>query len=334
VSYQVFIERCRDNNQETAQHLARAVAERYKIDPTQILSRLQRGRFRVKSNLDLDSARVFMSFLEDKGALCSIVNTATGEVVERSTAMAPTLMGRPSPASDFPVEQTNEFALHTPPPGSLSPVSSPALGSFQLEHLDGSSDEPEEARASPAEYGDNAFLPPELQDDAAPLVVDAPARRSSANIEAQEEPDDIGSAEAQSQQEPPPPPKDPLAKQVLTLLGSHWRARFGVGVLLAVLLGYVVMSFVASGREASRYSHVIAELEAEYDAADTIVAWEALDDARAVALKTLEKRRLNIIIMAVIVWLVVAGLFALLWLRVIDWSRWQAPVIAKAGVSD
>ena len=80
---------------------------------------------------------------------------------------------------------------------------------------------------------------------------------------------------------------------------------------------------MASSRENSKYKPIIAELDAKYDSANTRVAWDALEDARATALESLGVRRRGIVILSLFVWLVVGGLFALLWLRVIDWSRWE-----------
>ena len=117
MSHQVFIDRCRDNSPEVAQGLANAIAQRYGIDPQQILGRLKKGRFRVKANLSIEKARQFVAYLEEQGALCS-VEDASGKVVLRSGALqvAATLIATPAPSA--PVK--------TPPPGVPMSTSQPA----------------------------------------------------------------------------------------------------------------------------------------------------------------------------------------------------------------
>jgi hypothetical protein len=112
---------------------------------------------------------------------------------------------------------------------------------------------------------------------------------------------------------------------VLSILSANERTRFAVGVAVAVLLSFVLVSVFASSREKSRYGPVLKDLEAEYLAADSQDAWTALDESRAQALDSLESRRTNIVITSMLIWSALAAVLLLLWLRVIDWSRWREP---------
>ena len=399
MTHQVFIERCRDDKPETALLLAKSIAKRYGIAPEQILDRLQLGSFQVKANLDFASARKFMNYLEDEGALCRITDDR-GETVAQSSALIATIRAKPAKGdatmqesaanalqdSDGltvqphkiaatlalltppPPDGDYDLALHTPLPppdvdyesglaaaysenageqdlGALGGASDSSAG-LRLETLDGSSDE-EQAKApnsSTADASDAAaFLPPDaleersLELDVAPdegpaLHASASASHSvapppdasvsTARISAAQEAQDDTIAEDKAQGAPKMAPH----KVVLSALGGSERLRFAVGILLSVLIGYGVASSVASSRENSKYEPIIAELNAKYESANTRVAWDALEDARATALESLSLRRRGIVILSLFIWLSVAGLFAFLWLRVIHWSRWEEVV--------
>lgn len=210
MSHQVFIEGCRDRKPETATALARAIASRYGIDPAQIESRLAQGRFQVKANLNLASARMFVEYLEDAGALCSIVDAA-GRTVLRSAALETA-----TPEGSYPggrdevsmpeLAESDVFALHTPPPpdygseygsglsaaagaagaeqtlGALDDSSEAAMSGIQLSAVDGSSDDPIRSHGASAVAASDdvaAFLPPDmLEEKALELDIDEPARRA------------------------------------------------------------------------------------------------------------------------------------------------------------
>jgi hypothetical protein len=112
LSYQVFIERTAETTPEAARKVATAIAARYKIPAEAILSRLAKGRFRVKANLERDAADKFKEYLESIGALCTLVD-ASGQVVARSRALS-------QPPADMSDEDSDQFmALQTPPPPDM-----------------------------------------------------------------------------------------------------------------------------------------------------------------------------------------------------------------------
>ncbi len=235
--------------------------------------------------------------------------------------------------------------------GVLAEDSAGSSRPLRLETLDGSSEE-EQAKITKSSVADTsdvaAFLPPDMLEEksleldmdpvgpptpapppisgshavATPPPPSGKSSRSSAATSAQEE--------IEAEQEEEKGSKDPPHKRMLAALSANERLRFGVGVMLAVLIGFGVVSLVASSREASKYSTVIAELRADYASATTSVQWDALDDSRATALETLEVRRRGIVMMSIFIWLVVGGLFVFLWLRIIDWTRWEE-VVSDTG---
>jgi hypothetical protein len=257
----------------------------------------------------------------------------------------------PPPDGDY---ESGLAAAYTSTPssqdlGALSDASE--SGSLRLETLDGSSAEEEakKPRSSVADTSDvAAFLPPDalaeqnieldMEPEEGPALAaavttpppaseEAPAPGKSARISAAQEVQESLEEEDKAVDKGPkkPPHEAALAalSGSLTALSASERLRFAVGVVLAVFIGYGVVTLVASSQEASKYSPIIAELNAEYDVANTSVAWNALDDSRATAVETLEARRRGIVIMSIFVWFAVAGLFVFLWLRVVDWTRWE-----------
>lgn len=342
MSHQVFIERCRDSNPATAQSLARAIAQRYGVEPQQILGRLGAGRFRVKANLDLASAKRFMEYLEAEGALCSIANDA-GEIVARSAEVTPT------PPPDL--VEDDFLPLYTPPPadgpemhyesglsagftgasdsqdlGVLADAAAASSGSLTLSTLDGKSSDPKAGpgAGSVADAGDvEAFLPPEMlketkieledEPEPAPPAYEPPVRTPAPQSHVvADEPEFFEAGE---------PPPEAFSKRATNLLIVSSRGRLALGVLLAFVLGFVVSSTVASGMEKGQYAKAATDLETAYADADSIEAWSELDGVRKSAIGSMERRRRNIVITSLIIWLAVGGLLLFLWLRVINWER-------------
>ena len=188
--------------------------------------------------------------------------------------------------------------------------------------------DPEHAPPEPEEVLDPSSNEDEEEDVAASSSSRMRAASSSSRMRAASSSSRMRAATGDPDEEAEPSaPKTPPHLVALRALSSNERLRFAVGIMLAVLFGFLIMSMVASSREASRYSTIIAELKAQYDEAETSVAWDALDGARATTLENLQVRRRSIVIMSVFVWLLVAGLFAFLWLRVFDWSRWEEAAV-------
>ncbi len=343
MSHQVFIERCRDSDPATAESLATAIASRYGVEPAQILNRLGAGRFRVKANLDLASAKRFMEYLESEGALCTIAD-GTGAIVARSAQVTPT--PPPDAPDDF-------LPLYTPPPaegpgahyesglaagfgdasdsqdlGVLADDAAASSGSLMLSTLDGESSDAKlgPSASSVAATSDvEAFLPPEMlketkleladEPEPGPEVPEylpplrTPAPPSHAASVAEAPPDAALEAPAS------------LAKPPLLQFLASARGRLALGVLLAFIVGFIVSSTVASGMEEGQYAKAVASLESAYADVDTVDDWLELDAVRETTISGLERRRRNIVITSLLMWLAVGGLLLFLWLRFVNWDE-------------
>jgi len=126
VSFQVFIEGAHDSSADGVRKLAGAISERYGLPLESLLKRLGNGRFRVKKGVDQATAQAFAADLQRLGALCSVVDEATGAPV---AARAPTSPAR-APAiptgavrSAPPAAKATVLGVGTPPP---EPVAAPA----------------------------------------------------------------------------------------------------------------------------------------------------------------------------------------------------------------
>ncbi|MCP4445368.1 MAG: hypothetical protein GY811_08495 [Myxococcales bacterium] len=336
--------------------MARAIATKYGVDPEQILARLRAGRFRVKANLDLSAAKRFMEYLESEGALCSVVD-ASGRVVAHSAAVTPT----PPPSS----EPDDFLPLYTPPPaadagqyesglaagfsggsdsqdlGVIADDAAAWSGSLRLSVLGGDSSESKGGPSvgSVAETSDvAAFLPPdalvesklELAEDDEPEALPAyeqppiPSPPPQQVVEQYERADEAGETAHLAV------PGTSATRRGIQLALVSSRGRLALGVLLAFVVGFVLSSFIASSMEDNRYAKAVDELEAAYVQADSVDAWLELDAVRADTVESLERRRRNIVITSLLVWLVSGGLLLFLWLRFIDWARLEESV-ASAG---
>lgn len=75
-SYHVFIERAQDPSPKAIARAAMAIGQRYGLPPEAIEQRMSQGRFRVKANTDLQTARAFAGDLERLGVVCTIEDVA------------------------------------------------------------------------------------------------------------------------------------------------------------------------------------------------------------------------------------------------------------------
>ena len=419
MKYQVYIERCRDNSPRAPQELADAIAARFGVSSADILSRLEQGRFRIKTNLDLERAKSFMSYLEANGALCSILD-GSGMGVARSSALRGAKPRAESQAievktMDIPrvaladLELEPALQLESEPPLELDPThihksaaapeqdpahshksaTSPELdpthvhksaeappvtfrtqksaaapeldpthvhksavaggaasgrqagiGSMQLSTLDGVDPTAHLANTTQSEQD---FLPPDMAQEEELLEVEqapqAPAR-TAREVSAQGESPAHDVLELQPYSDavstPTPPDRATQSDMVvggtaqagaksgpLEFLANNMRPRFAVGIALSLLLGLLIMSPIASTRESGRYDEPIKLLAQSYAEADTVLAWESLDARRTETTDTLKSRRSSLVVTSLMIWMVLSGLLAFLWLRVVDWSRWE-----------
>jgi hypothetical protein len=102
-------------------------------------------------------------------------------------------------------------------------------------------------------------------------------------------------------------------------LGSP-RSRFVIGVLLAIVLGFVPANLVAGWRERSAYAAIDDKITAAQSAADAPDSYAALDAFRASQLEAKRSARRTIVMTAMLIWAVVGGAVAYGWFRRIPWA--------------
>jgi hypothetical protein len=84
MAFYVFVEGATDATPAGMARLAEAIAKHYGLPAAELLARLQKGRFRVKGNIDREMAEKYVCDLERLGARCSI-EEATAENSQRNT---------------------------------------------------------------------------------------------------------------------------------------------------------------------------------------------------------------------------------------------------------
>ena len=213
---------------------------------------------------------------------------------------------------------------------------------MQLSTLDGIDPAAELANTAQSEHD---FLPPDMAQEEEQLEVEqagqSPARTAQEAPAAQGGPaaqEDILELQPYSEAVSTPAPMARATESgvavggtaqassksgPLEFLANNMRPRFALGIALSLMLGFFIMSPIASSRESGRYDEPMALLSESYAEADTILAWESLDARRTETRDTLQSRRSSLVVTSLMIWLVLSGLLAFLWLRVVDWSRWE-----------
>ena len=108
------------------------------------------------------------------------------------------------------------------------------------------------------------------------------------------------------------------------------RARFVVGVALAVVLGFVPAHLFASIREAAAFTEIDARVTMRQGEVTTRDEWDQLDLLRAAQLERKVAEHRNIVLLALAVWAGVGGTIAYVWFRRIDWQRFSTRGSAPA----
>src|SRR5688500_15793931 len=85
-AFHVFVEGPTDSSAGAVERLADAIGKHYGLPSADILIRLQRGRFRVKTNADRATADAYHRDLLRLGAICTI-EEATAENSQRTTPL-------------------------------------------------------------------------------------------------------------------------------------------------------------------------------------------------------------------------------------------------------
>jgi hypothetical protein len=348
-TFHVVIERPRDSGPGAAASLAAAMEQRYGIPAAQLGPRLAAGRLRVKSNVDRATADAFAKDLESIGAVCAILDAATGEPVPvaKPAAKAPLA----APPSAAPLRPSGSFSS-----GLAAASSSPAQqdlgalnsGEFALSTLDGADEPsasgsgsrlPAEQGFMPASFGPAApvepeaavappldpFAPPDAESepllhlDVDPATVRRPGKVSALPVpNAAPAPARRGTpAPDAAAPEEPAPPRGPAG---LAGVVADRRVRLAAGVALAILIGFVPAHLVAAVREESAYAQVDKEIQARYKSVLTESDWDALDAMLARQIERKKDQRRSIALASFLIWGLVGGGVAFVWFRKVDWD--------------
>ena len=341
-TFHVVIERPRDTGPTAAAALAAAMEQRYGIPAAQLGARLAAGRLRVKSNVDRATADAFAKDLESIGAVCAILDAATGE---------PVPIAKPAPAvrpaakpSGSPFSSGLAAASAAPAPQDLGALTS---GEYSLATLDGADEPSASGSASrlpaeqgfmPASFGPAAaiepaaaaapaidpFAPPDAESepqldlDVDPRTVRRPGQVSTAPIPAAALPARRGTPapDAAAPDEPALPPR----KAGLAGVVADRRVRLAAGVALAILIGFVPAHLVAAVREESAYAQVDKEIQARYKSVLTEGDWDALDSMLARQIERKKDQRRSIALASFLIWGLVGAGVAFVWFRKVDWD--------------
>jgi hypothetical protein len=130
MAFHVFVEGATDGTPAGVERLANAIARHYGLPAEELLARLQKGRFRVKGNVDRALADKYRRDLERLGARC-VIEAATAENSARATPLpfpavrpATPPAGVPeagSPSTPSPLGDAAP-SRPTPPPSALAGV--------------------------------------------------------------------------------------------------------------------------------------------------------------------------------------------------------------------
>lgn len=309
--------------------MAAALAAKYRLPEAQVAKHLASGRFRVKTNLDLIVAQKFAAELEAMGAVVS-VDEATSALVKP-----------PAPAGHFTSglsaaygpSASQEMAL-----GALETfdVSSHSMPSLSLSSLDGSDDSPAtlatpvlpapsspRAEAAPPPPRD-AFAAPDSQEEELVLALPqaAPKPKPQTLAPAASSPASTAPTKDLSVR---PPLRRPSAESVSVSeddvpadqapLMERPRARFVLGLLLALVIGYLPAHLYSSHAESRDFAAIRLEVVEAQKGDLSLLQWEDLAIVRADAQRRMASARTRIFVSTLVLWLLCGSGVGYLWWR-------------------
>ena len=355
--FTVFVEGATDGSPAGLSRLAEAIASHYGLPAPDLLARLQKGRFRVKGNIDRATAELYVRDLERLGARCAI-EEANAQSAQRATPLPFPAVRPATPPAGVAQYQSGlaaAFSADTPSAG-LGALEKEGAA-FALASVDGADDQPAatgaafeppadtmsasigpppekpKAAAKPEKPRDvplDLFAPPDADDaklsvDIAADELDVSAKRRQSSPAVESEPAARQSQPAMRASQPSlhTPPGGVATVAPANRLGPFGepRVRFAAGVLLAVLLGFVPAHLVASMREGSAYKTIDDKVLASQQLADTPDAYATLDKMRSDQLERKKSEQRNAAIIAFAVWALVGTGIAFVWFKKIPWDR-------------
>jgi hypothetical protein len=329
--FHVFVDGVADGSTAGLDRLADEMATKYGLARNDLQSRLQRGRVRVKANVERANADALANELRAIGARCAI------EPADGSRASTPAIGRAPTPP---PVYQSGLAAAFSGemPKASLGALEKAELGELSLASVDGG--EAPATVASPAAFEPPAPPPVAKRPGTPPPTKSAKPKDEPLDLFA---PPDAGDAELpvelapeEIQRASPAAPRRASAPMVAVRATSapapaaprsklgplaNARVRFAVGVVLAIVLGFVPAHLYASSRESSAFNAIDDDVAQRQQSADSHDDWEALDAFRASALDRKRDERRSIARFAIALWMIVGGGLGYVWFRRVPWQK-------------
>ena len=304
---------------------ADTLGARLGISAAEVRARLAKGRFRVKANVDRDTADRFVRDLTAAGARCAIEEGKP----EFQSGLAAAFSSQAPAANLGALGQEGAALSLASVDGGEEPSAAPSATSFSPPPTPAAKPQAQ-AKAKPKDAPLDLFVPPETQEQemALELAEERPAppppRQSSQELAKPARASQPSMAAAsQSLARASQPSMAVAAPSLASRLGplGEPRARFAAGVLLAVLLGFVPAHLVASMREKSAYATIDTRVRAAQQMADSEEAYAGLDRIRATALSDKDSARRNAALVAFAIWAIAGAGLAFVWFRKIPWDR-------------
>ena len=120
-AFHVFVEGATDDSSGGLERLAGAIAKHYGLGAADLLTRLQKGRFRVKGNTDRATADTYARDLARLGARC-VVEEATVDNSQRSTPLPFPAVRPDTPPAGTPAISNAPHLSIPPPMGAPMPA--------------------------------------------------------------------------------------------------------------------------------------------------------------------------------------------------------------------
>ncbi len=354
-TFHVFVEGAVEQGDAALERLATAMSARYGLPAAELISRMKRGRFRVKANIDRATADTYVKDLKTIGARAVVEE---GRLQSQPSMQVPNL-----PIAAPPEPPARNSAQHFT--SGLSAAYAPseakmdlgALGgdnqTFNLSSIDGESvgvqtppavearfvppplpasvAPPKPKPATPAKPAKpnndpiDMFAPPGSEEEAelkVELAPDDDFRQRKASIPPVTAPVEA-SAMPSMRRNPSLPPMNVSPEQAKVARGgplADARTRMIVGTVLAIAIGFVPAHIVASVREKSAFATIDARVIAAGRAVTNDAELTALDDYRATELATKKSSRRNIALVSMLIWAVVGAGAGYVWFRRIPWN--------------
>ena len=119
----------------------------------------------------------------------------------------------------------------------------------------------------------------------------------------------------------PSEPRPAGGSSVAHRLLASPRARFGAGVMLAIVLGFIPAAIVGALRVRSAFHAIDARVIAAQAAVDSPQSYDALDELRAGQLEAKRSARRAIVLTSMLLWAAAGGGLAYVWFKRLPWQR-------------